>query len=234
MAKKKKKPTQPAPASESKLAKLSKKWYAIIGVIFTILGWVAFKDTISDWFQSDHTKYKNENFIPGFLIPHSSDSDTLIFQVGTTPLKLAIGDLRWHEIKGFGGILNCVLDAPFENFSMKLEDKKLYFSLKIVDIEKEEVIGIMDYNHWSLFKPNLLDYYNDDNTLEVLDRQGNVAFSIQLIGLNIIKLRGYFISQKNISIVADDRMLLCVPKDSVNDKKAAIKIIKSISRIRKK
>lgn len=48
--------------------------------------------------------------------------------------------------------------ADEENFKIiaGINNNRLYLSMEFKDLDKEETIGWIDYNHWKLFKPNLL------------------------------------------------------------------------------
>jgi hypothetical protein len=82
---------------------------------------------------------------------------------------------------------------------------RLFVSTEFKDLQKEETIGVIEYNHWKLYKQNMFDFHNGDNYLEVIDKQGNIVFSIksEMKGkCEFIYVNGYFINPNSISIVS--------------------------------
>ncbi len=77
---------------------------------------------------------------------------------------------------------------------MAVKDNRMYVSIEFKDLLKEETVGVIEYNHWKLYKYNLLDFHNDDNRLEVIDKQNNIVFSIRNGGVEnsvpIIEIKG--------------------------------------------
>jgi len=109
-------------------------------------------------------------------------------------------------------------------------------SVKFFDLEKDEFIGSIAYNHWNLFTPNLLDFHNDDERLEVKDKQNNIVFSIIYEGVGVW-ISGYFIDSKSIIVMPNDPKKsktghpLCLLKTDASWKQKAldeIVVIKSI------
>ena len=98
-------------------------------------------------------------------------------------------------------------DAPVLDLIAK--DDRLYVSAKFLDLENEFEIGEMNYNCWSLYKENLLDYHYDDEKLEVLDKRGNIVFSIAYENLGdpnstadkYVVIAGYFISPSKLLVL---------------------------------
>jgi hypothetical protein len=124
-----------------------------------------------------------------------------------------------------------------------LKDDRLYVSVEFKDLEKEETIGVIEFNHWLLYKDNTLRFNNDDERLEVKDKQNNIVFSIQYViappNDPIIQINGYFINPYDVLIISDMAVAdsngvefnKCILKKDLNWKqKAEFKIqnIKSI------
>lgn len=79
----------------------------------------------------------------------------------------------------------------------------LFLSTSFKDIQNNEIVGTISENHWSLFKPNLLNYQNTDSGLVVIDRGGNIIFKINFGLLNILNVDGYFVGIKNVAVLFD-------------------------------
>lgn len=114
-----------------------------------------------------------------------------------------------------------------------IKDNRLYVSTIFNSILNSETIGIIEFNRWKLFRPNVLDWKNDDERLEVRDRQNNIVFTIKYVGGNHVTIRGYFIGPKGVSVVnngddAEDRGNNCFPYGTPNWKEAATQRISMI------
>jgi hypothetical protein len=126
-----------------------------------------------------------------------------------------------------------ILDCGNSSLIIAEKDGKLYVSTQFKDIKNEEIIGIIEYNHWKLYKSNLLEFYSDDNCLEVTDKQNNIVFSIRYTiynGMEALTIKGYFISTTTILILNAGKELGpgvadCVSKSDTDWKKNAEKEI---------
>lgn len=117
-----------------------------------------------------------------------------------------------------------------------VKDNRLYVSVGFKDLKNEETIGIIEYNHWKLYKSNMFDFHSDDNRLEVIDKQGNIVFSIEYNRETIfdgVYIDGYLINPNSIAVLRNDRDLNsksscnCILKTDSNWKgKAQIQISK--------
>jgi len=67
--------------------------------------------------------------------------------------------------------------GPLLTFGVK--DSRMYVAAEFKDLQNEQTIGIIEYNHWKLCNKNLLTFSDSDSTLEVRDNQNYVAFSIK-------------------------------------------------------
>src|ERR1700722_20621824 len=98
-------------------------------------------------------------------------------------------------------------DLPLVSIIAK--DDRLYVSAKFLDLANEFEIGEMKFNHWSLYRENLLDYHYDDKKLEVIDKRGNIVFSIAYENsmeidsskLSFLVIAGYFISPRKVLVL---------------------------------
>jgi hypothetical protein len=89
---------------------------------------------------------------------------------------------------------------------LKVKDDRLYVSLEFKDLQKEETIGIIEYNHWKLVKDNMFDWKDTDSSIVVWDKQHNVVLSLlyQNSPTNqMIYLNGYFIGNDAVLVLND-------------------------------
>jgi len=163
-----------------RIKSLSKKTYAVLGVISLLIGYVLYYDSFNDLFKSKHEKFEEDHFIPGIFIPPQilTSYDKVLVEVGGICEAVTLQSLQQgHYVKP--NPLQCkgTKETPFD-LILYLENSRLYMHCVLKDIQKEEIVGVINFKHWSLFKPNLLNYYSTDTSLEVLDRGGNVIFDI--------------------------------------------------------
>jgi len=128
-----------------------------------------------------------------------------------------------------------------KKISLILKDDRLYVSVEFKDLEKGETVGYLEYNHWTVFKENSLEYpKNDDYRLEVKDKKSNIVFTIRYnetsLGTNQVFICGYFISPKAISILVQDTIKknqfdTCISKSNINWKQDAEVLIQNIKSI---
>lgn len=113
------------------------------------------------------------------------------------------------------------------------KDGKLYVSIDFKDLQKEQVIGSIEFNHWKLYKENMLNFDSDDQRLEVRDKQNNIAFSIKyskFAGLDMVSIAGYFLSPNAVIVIPNDSTIskeafFCFPKnDGMGKPMASVKI----------
>jgi len=115
---------------------------------------------------------------------------------------------------------------------------RLYVSTEFKDLAKEETIGIIEFNHWRLFKNNLLDFYSDDTRLEVRDKQNNIVFSLVYYEEpNQLHVAGYFINPNSILIIKNNQagsaeMNRCISKSEPDWKIIATTEIAAIKSMR--
>jgi hypothetical protein len=101
------------------------------------------------------------------------------------------------------------------NLLIKSKGDRVYVSAIFVDFDTGHEIGVMDYNHWTLYKGTFLDYHPDpkEKKFEVIDKRGDIVFSI-LFSLEedkpFLRLAGYF---------ADPRYILVLNNEKVSSEK---------------
>lgn len=129
-------------------------------------------------------------------------SGGLNFQYGSNMVIYDISQL-YEGVNIFkGDITKC--DSSIQ-LIMGIRDDRLYTSVMFKDLEKEENIGWIEFNHWNLYLPNLTTFYNDDSTLEVKDKHNRIVFSLKYIEVPgstsaTIQLNGYFISPNSVLV----------------------------------
>jgi hypothetical protein len=141
------------------------------------------------------------------LLMRNEKSNSIILFVGGCATFLDKSILR----KGIKFKLPVISKNHFGQISLGIKDDRVYTSVEFKDIITENTAGYLEYNHWKVFSYNTLEYpKNDDNRLEVRDKQNNIIFSIKYElddKLNeFIFINGYFLEPKNgITILAWNR-----------------------------
>lgn len=216
-----------------KIKKYSKQLYTILVVIGTFIGWYFLKDSFHKDFASEHTKFQEEKFIKGILIP-----DKIIY--ADKSIDIAFGSVTFTQdieelSKGFElyDKLKCLWEHKPVKFWLSLVNNRISVTATFKDIQKGEIVGILENNHWSLVKANLFNYWDTDTFLEVLDNAGNVIFSLQFIEPRTIKVRGYFMGDNNNVAVISEAYYPCNAINSPDDKAFVMKKIEGIERLHK-
>ncbi len=184
-----------------------------------------FYSTINDTFPA----------IKGLKIKH-------ITAGGLTPVAMILGSNSYVEpLRNFiyGVDLPLVHDSACGKISFGVKEDRIYISTEIKDLKNEETIGVIEFNHWKLYRANMFDFYSDDSTLEVRDKQNNIALSLQYQSwgdLNAIYLDGYFINQESIAVLIDsikysDDRSICISKSDSNWKVQAKRHISHVRSI---
>jgi hypothetical protein len=148
-------------------------------------------------------KYDSSPTIKGIKLLGDASLLYVIFNLGTT--------LEMIPIQSLDSGVRLRIPALYKGcnpsyISFVIKDNRLYVSAEFKDLLKEETIGIIEYNHWRLYKSNLFDFHNTDDKLEVIDKQNNIVFSIKFeIGpanFNSVNISGYFINPYSIAILS--------------------------------
>lgn len=215
----------------SKSLSFLKKGYVIGGVIFTILGWIAFKDQFHKWFSSERTLFEEEKFIRGILIPdrYFSETKSLKIKMGTLDFQRDISEFK-EGVEFSQGTFGCA-DSGEDPLNMRfiIINDRLHISTTLIDYPNEEAVGVLERNRWKLAKSNLFTYKDTDQFLEVIDRQGNVLFSLRFEAPNTLIYRGYVVGTKFISVATQNNYAACYPKDDPVKMMKIKELIKSIS-----
>jgi hypothetical protein len=145
--------------------------------------------------------------IKGIYIPSFDTLQTSDFPVifGTTIISCKATDF-YKGINIFNVLFKDCLDTKF---TLGIKENRLYVSTVFKDIQNEQVIGVIEYNHWKLYKSNLLTFQNDDSRLEVRDKQNNVVFSIMYGELDkdarYVIISGYFLNNSSVLIIPNSK-----------------------------
>lgn len=141
---------------------------------------------------------KNSPAITGIKLTSPHSKKWVYVQFGAFGFIVKISDLR----RGVELFSKNLIDCTSKKIFLGVKDDRLYISTEFKDLQKEETIGVIEFNHWKLYKPNLFDYRNDDKRLEVVDKQNNIVFSINYISkFNGVLISGYFIDERSIVIL---------------------------------
>jgi hypothetical protein len=160
------------------------------------------QDTLAENTDTSFGKNNSYPLMKGIFIKDLIKKKSISINLGTniygaSPSELFAG-------KNIGSVLG------FEDMNIILgaKDDRLYISVEMSDLQRQEHIGIINFNHWVLYMPNLLNYQDDDYRLEVRDKQNNIVLAVkynQDPDNPEVTLAGYFISPQKILILPNDR-----------------------------
>jgi hypothetical protein len=139
-------------------------------------------------------------------------------------------------------IFASVFDCQKTYFDLFVQDKILYVSTEFKDLQKEETIGFIKFNHWSLYRSNMFDYNESEKKFEVIDKQHNIVFSIEYnkegggVFTSTVNINGYFISPEAVLVISNiknytEQNNWCIQKIDSNWKQEALIKIGTISSI---
>lgn len=227
----KKEPVVPIIKPKKPFIKFIKSTYFTIVAIITIISiptyFFWFKDKVHEFITPTSKLFDEENFIKGILIPNrvlETDKD-LTVMYGSVGMAYPIGKYK-QGIDVTPSLIEYAGGQPLSDIRLKIIDNRLYVSIEINDLESGEIVGIIDYNHWSLYKKNVLRYHDEGNYLEVIDKYNNVVFSIFFYNSHTIRIQGYFLRKGGITVVGDE-----IKPFGDSDKKEAMQAIKQIKKI---
>jgi hypothetical protein len=219
--------------TESKSKRFFKSAFFKISIIVTLISipsylfW--FKDKIHEWTTPKNKLYEEENAISGILIPEYISRSLKYLNIGYGSF---IVGYQLDSLKvgvNFSPNLLLCNGEPIPGINFMLLNNRIYVSTDIRDLKTGELVGSIDYNHWSLIKHKFITYSDSDTSLEVIDNYKNVAFSLVYSQPNTINLQGYFVLDSTITIISNG--LICFHK---NDVEIALERIKQIKRLNQK
>lgn len=180
---------------------------------------------------------KIEPIIKGIRLRNLHKRKFLYIMAGNVVLKCDIADF-YKGVRVFSKKFEGCSDS---NLILGIKDDRLYVSVEFKDFQKEETIGVIEFNHWKLYKPNLFDFDNDDTKLQVRDKQHNTVFSIRYIAaqepqsINTVILTGYFINPSSVLVLSLDSLgkgfseAVCYSKGATNWKTIVLQSIQKIN-----
>ncbi len=103
----------------------------------------------------------------------------------------------------------------------KIIDGKLSISTTIVDKSNKIIAQIVD-NQWRVNPNNSFQRNYDDNAVEVIDEQGDVALSVELTNADTVQIQGIFNSQTKDALVIASKLtgmrILAMDAQSIRNK----------------
>lgn len=219
---------------------------------------------LGDKFTINHTAYEHAPKIEGILLKRLKERGTVAVQCGNVMILTSSGALsNGLDILHINenDFYRATFDTTIKKNSQQscvpnkiilgLHDNRLYVSVEFKDLKKEETIGNIEFNHWKLYKPNLFDFHNTDSTLQVIDKQNNVVFSVRYVSAgNCVLINGYLIGDESVYVMPRDMTLtsesqiydtsarifssdtcVCIYKSDGDWKQKAQKAISKIKRI---
>lgn len=125
---------------------------------------------------SRKVKYTSQNGFPirsvGFSYgEHKVHYDTPVLPHDSLKIDPVVLGHRIPDYHGKG--IN--IGGPYQ---VRIVKDKLHFKGKIHDIYNDEMLGWFDGNEFGIIKPCSFSWNKDDNGIEIMDRYGNVCFSV--------------------------------------------------------
>jgi len=194
------------------------------------------KTVINPSFYIDSAAY-HYPFIKGIYVKNLEkklEGHDIYFNMGANVMGLS----KTQLYEG-ANLMNYVRFCYTEPLLIFAKGDRIYVSAKFIDLRTENEIGEMNFNHWKIYNGEFLDYHEADNKFEVIDKQGNIVFSIANIGTSDtlqIAISGYFNAPDGVLILNTQRNReternICIKKKDSNWLKQAtieVKKIKSV------
>lgn len=183
-----------------------KKRKVLAGIVGTIIAGLTFfilyfdtKDRVKELTQTPRDKFQSENYIRGLLIPYKTQKSSQFIDIsfGSVAHRIPLIDFRNGISLQALPMLRCgddgkIWERPI-NLFLKLEGERVKISTTMRSFQSKEIIGEIKNNSWVLYKQAIIDFYENDQLLEVVDKQGYVVLGLSLSNPNNINIRGYFV-----------------------------------------
>ena len=197
---------------------------------------ITFKNYIPERYSIVNNNLIVDTFpeIKGILVKDiSKDGLTINFGLSSVDFPAS---LCYEGVDVFSISLIKYLTCELPKLFIGVKGDRLYASVKFNDLQTGQNIGIIEFNHWRLFLPNLLSYNYDDERLEVKDKQGNIVFSIKYEESKngekpSISLKGYLFTLNSITVFTDGSQMSCISTDDKDWKKRALESMNNIKSI---
>lgn len=170
------------------------------------------------------------NRIEGIYIKDFATSNVMLFLGGLG--TLIAPDSYYNTFDAFGEVKGYLLRSkksitqfPTTNMIIGVKDERLYVSVKFRDIKTGHLIGEIKFNHYEIYEESALRFYSTKTSLKVLDKQGDMVFSLKYekesSRSQSIHIDGYFNDPKVITVLnkdADntDEQVKCYQKSNPN------------------
>lgn len=142
--------------------------------------------------------------ISGISIKDFSERKYIIMVIGGLHFKCPTEDL----LKGIRPYEATFKPCGGATLDVGVKDNRLYVSLRFRSFPDGALIGNMEFNHWTLFRKNLISYKADDERLEVKDNQGYIVLSVRYLvdsgNEGIVAISGYLFEKPNLVILPNN------------------------------
>lgn len=159
----------------------------------------------------------------GIYINGLSKMANLSFKVGTDVSTISVAPLY----KGIDILRPISLCGNDFHVGIAAINDRLFVSCSFSDLQTGDKIGEMRYNHWEIYNGKYSDFRCTDESFEVFDNKGYVAFSISYSkesGTPFVSIAGYLMSPNNVLVMARNGGSGCFPNSAEEKQKAELKI----------
>jgi len=227
---------------------LQSVWFWI-GVIVLLIG--AFVDMhsayewIKNWGKTPLQQAQEEKWLRGLLIPEAiRGQNDLIIRLGNntthwdlppdriTPQILDFNVTHCPKINYFKKKYNRgdELVDPFSGLRFMIKNNRIYISdtvRKMVNFE--DVLVYINFDHYDIAKGEYGDVHDDDQHLEVLEKNGRVAVTLGFNAANELYIEGFFVTPELVCVVGGEHGLsACNYRDSPSDMERVKKEIATV------
>lgn len=185
--------------------------YWVITLIVTIAALIFLPEQCRQFLKSKKERFEEETVLKGILIPEKllKMNSQINVQLGSSTFGKDISAFEEGFVVSNLGV-NLAGTAPFD-LKLKIIAGRIYVSTLLRYIEDSEPIVFLDYGRWKFIKRNVIDYTDSDSTLKVVDKKNNIVLDLKYIYPNTIKIKGYCIGQKYITVASDTNLEMFPP-----------------------
>ena len=139
--------------------------------------------------------------LKGLLFKKPPGSTLLYLTIGSVKYPIFYKELESNPPLPLAITNMCGLKCPIY---LSLKNDRLYISAEFRDLQKEERIGTIEFNHWRLYVPNLLDWAESETQLQVWDKKGFTVCAVETDGYSTCTINGYYITPTSIWILGNN------------------------------
>ncbi len=110
------------------------------------------------------------------------------------------------------------------DLTFKLINDRLFISTTFIDIQNNQFVGRMEYNHWES-KNSISHFHDEDDNMEIIDANGYVMFNMRYEFPNTVIVQGYSIFKDHICVVSNSGITFF----KLKSRQSAIDVIKKIN-----